>query len=450
MQPIPLDRSDLPVRRELGTSRTYRWLLAGAVALCWLVCTIAQLEKYLSVEKAGAVALLGCLGIVTCMAGLWWHYRRGRDVNRWAVVAVFGVLVLSFLVLYPKSQRHAANKGSDREDALRVELVAVSHHEYPYDAKTFLGHRPTPLPGAMLLASPFFLTGHIAFQNLAWAAIFLAMLLSFFERRATGVVFFCVFLLAALENLNDFDVGGDYVTNIMYIAVAIFLFDRAIRRPGSRLLAVASIGLLGIALSSRIVYIVALPPLLGLALQKTTLRRALLFISLAVMVAALVTIPVFLPHPMGRILTQLGQNADKFQNLPRWIPPSSLPVAALALGCVAFFIRMNLARVYLLFGSSSLIMILPPMASVIHAEGGLGRPLPTDLEYLAISAIFLSLWLFWSFERKGIRHIECPENVLPSKSVRLFLVLKARSSQQWSEQSLQDPCVVYPQEIAVI
>ncbi len=383
-------------------TRAYRVFLAGGVAICWLVCTVALLEKYLSVRKASGLCFLGCVGILGCVAALQRCYKTGRDVNRWAAGAVFTTLILSFVVLYPKSQRHAANKGSDREDALRVELVAVGHHEYPYDARTFLGNPPTPLPGAMLLAAPFFLTGRVAFQNLVWAAIFLAVLLSFFKRRATAVTFFAIFLIAAAQNLNDFDVGGDYITNVMYVAVALFLFDRALGRKDLGWLGAAAIGLLGLALSSRIVYAVALLPLLALAVQRTTLQRALRLTGAAVFVAVAVTLPFFMPHPISRMLTQLGQNADKFQALPLWLPPSSLVVAALVLGSLAFFARMDLARVYGLFGLCSVAMILPPLASVVYAGGSLRHPLPTSLGYLAVSSIFLSLWMFSRLEQIGV------------------------------------------------
>ncbi len=163
-------------------------LLVTTVVLCWLACTVAQVEKYLSLPRAAAVCALGCAGIVTLLLLLRRCYHRRQDVRLWSLAVVFGLLVLSFAVLYPKSQKHLSGKGSDREDALRVELVAVTHHQYPYDARTYLNHPPSPLPGAMWLAFPFFLAGRIALQNLLWTALFFIFLTHFFRRRVTALV----------------------------------------------------------------------------------------------------------------------------------------------------------------------------------------------------------------------------------------------------------------------
>ena len=90
-------------------------------------------------------------------------------------------LTAAFAVLYPISLKHTLNVGSDREDALRIELNAVRHHQYPYGTHTFLGNPPTPLPGAMLLAALFFTIGHIAWQNFLWLALFFLFAVHFFR-----------------------------------------------------------------------------------------------------------------------------------------------------------------------------------------------------------------------------------------------------------------------------
>jgi hypothetical protein len=373
-------------------------LLMCLVALCWLICTIAQVEKYLPLDRAIVLCGIGCLGVALLMRLLKRSYRRRQDIGHWPLMGLFCVLLLSFAVLYPKSQKHALGKGSDREDALRVELYAVTHHQYPYDARTYLGHAPTPLPGAMLLASPFYFAGRVAFQNLLWVGLFCLFLIRFFSRRTTALAFVFLFVLTALENLNDFDVGGDYMVNIMYISIALFLLAREASRPDMTWRTVLAVIFMGVALSSRVLYVVTVPPMFALLVQRNNLKRALLFISGVLLATALVTVPIFTPHALDHLLVQLNQNADKLRLLPSYLPSQALCIA-MAVTCIAFFVRMTLERVYLLVGTASLIMIFPPMALFVRLEGGLGHPLTPDMEYLAVSSVFLSLWAFSRWEQ---------------------------------------------------
>src|ERR1700678_157384 len=174
-----------------------RLLLILSVCLIWLLISWAPLWKYLSHSKASAAMMLGLVAIALGMYWLDRLNRRERQISIGWFVLLFLVLTAAFAVLYPISLRHTLNIGSDREDALRIELNAVRHHQYPYDTRTFLGNPPTPLPGAMLLAAPFFALGHIAWQNFLWLALFFSFTIYFFRYRATALFFLAVFLLLA-------------------------------------------------------------------------------------------------------------------------------------------------------------------------------------------------------------------------------------------------------------
>ena len=370
------------------------------IILGWLTCTAAVVEKYVPLRPAAFLCFLGCIFVAIIMTLLRWSYRRGLDIPRWSLVALFAVLVLSFAFLYPKSLHHdELRKGSDREDALRVELVAVTHNQYPYNARTFRNNPPTPLPGALWLASPFFFLGRIALQNLVWTAAFIVFLCRFFRRRSTVFAFVVLFLLTAFENLQDFVVGGDYITNFIYISIAVFLFTHTVERRRIDWLGILSVILLGVALSSRVIYMVVLFPLLAFTWQRTSLRRTVILFAGVLAVAAMATLPVFSPHPISRLLAQLGQNHDKFQALPAYLPGELLPPIALFIASVSFFVPVNLSRIYLISGVATLVMLLPPMAGIVAAEGGLSRPLNTNIEYLAVSVLFIGLWIFSRWEQ---------------------------------------------------
>ncbi len=385
------------VKRDFRLPRLV--LLVVLVVLCWLVCTVAQVEKYVGLPQAWVVCALGCTGVALLLLLLRKSYRRNADIPRSSLIIAFCILVSSFAVLYPKSQHHAPGKGSDREDALRVELIAVLHHRYPYDARTFLGHAPTPLPGAMWLAMPFFFVGRIALQNVFWAGAFFVFLAKFYARRSTALVFVVVFLLTSLENLNDIDVGGDYVTNIMYVCIAIYVFGLAVEDSDSTTKTWLATIFLGISLSSRILYLVVMPLLFALAIQRTRLQRALWMVGGVLVTWSLVTFPVFSPHPVTKLIGQLNQNADKLRQLPQAFAGITLPLLALLVASTSFLLHMNVRRVFLLAGAASLILVLPPMISIVQAEGGLTRPMTADLEYLAVSAVFLSLWAMSTWEQ---------------------------------------------------
>jgi len=82
------------------------------------------------------------------------------------------LLIAAFIVLYPVARSGLFGPGSDRDDALNVALQALLSGHYPYYAQTYLGNPPTPMPGALLLALPFFALGTSAWQNLFWLPVF--------------------------------------------------------------------------------------------------------------------------------------------------------------------------------------------------------------------------------------------------------------------------------------
>src|ERR1700722_192288 len=143
----------------------HRSLLIFSICAAWTLISWAAIYKYLTHGKATVAMLLGILFIALGMHWLDRLNQQQRQISAGWLLLLFLILTAAFSVLYPISLKHPLNVGSDREDALRIELNAVQHHQYPYDTHTFLGNSPTPLPGAMLLAAPFFELGHIAWQN---------------------------------------------------------------------------------------------------------------------------------------------------------------------------------------------------------------------------------------------------------------------------------------------
>jgi hypothetical protein len=370
-----------------------RLLLILSICLAWALTSIAPIWKYLAHTKAAAVVLLGLLSIALGMYWLDRLNRKQRQISTAWLLLLFLALTAAFAILYPISLKHTLNIGSDREDALRIELSAIRNHHYPYDTRTFLGNPPSPLPGAMLLAAPFFALGHIAWQNILWLALFFLFAIHFFRYRATALFFLAVFLLFAPGNLSDFTSGGDYLTNFFYLAIAVTLFARSLGRPFSSSILAAL--LLGVALSSRIIYAVVLIPLLALALQRISRVRTVILFIIVLITAAAITLPVFAPHPFAHLLQQLDQNSLKLRYIPSALHPRwTLTALAVVAACVVFFVRMDLPRLFLIFSVSSFILLAPFVVTfALYAE-----QLRYAFFYLSICALSFSLWALSQYE----------------------------------------------------
>ena len=121
-----------------------RFLLIFSVCAAWTLISLAPIYKYLTHGKATAAVLLGILFISLGMHWLDRLNRQQRQISAGWLLFLFLILTAAFAALYPISLKHTLNTGSDREDALRIELNAMHHNQYPYDAHTFLGNPPTP------------------------------------------------------------------------------------------------------------------------------------------------------------------------------------------------------------------------------------------------------------------------------------------------------------------
>jgi hypothetical protein len=377
-----------------------RTLFVLGICAAWALTSVTPLLKYLSPPKAMAALALGLLSIVTGMSCLIRLNRRPRQIGIGWLLLLFFALTTAFAILYPISLKHSLNIGSDREDALRIELLAVRHHQYPYDARTFLGNPPTPLPGAMLLAAPFFALGHIAWQNFLWLACFFFFAIHFFRYRATALFYLAVFLLFAPGHLSDFTSGGDYLINFFYIAIAVALFNLSLDH--SLYASIPAALFLGVALSSRILYAVILIPLLSLTLQRISRLRAAVLFFVVLLAACAVTLPVLSPHPLSRLLLQLQQNAIKLRYIPSAVHPQwILPSLAIVVASIAFFVCMDLPRLFLIFSAATSVMLAPFVVTfALHSD-----KLRYAFFYLSVSTLSFSIWALSRYEHSQRAHL---------------------------------------------
>jgi hypothetical protein len=135
---------------------------------------------------------------------------------------------------------------------------------------------------------------------------------------------------------------------------------------------------------------------LALTLQRTSRTRTALLFLITLIAAAAVTLPIFAPRPFTHLLQQLDQNALKLRYIPSELHPQwTLPILASLIACTAFFIRMDLPRLFLTFSVSSFVMLAPFVATfALYSE-----QLRYAFFYLSTCTLSFSLWALSKYER---------------------------------------------------
>ncbi len=364
----------------------------------WWVSSASLLVKYFH-GWAGISILSGAACIAAVLIELRWLQSKSDSQIHWAWLAGFWLVMVGiYVVLYPIASSHVLGPGSDGEDALRVATSQMLHGHFPYYHQTYLGHPITPMPGALMLAAPFLLMGRVSLQNPVWLGIFILFCLKFFRFRSTALAFLVITSLANASALQNFAVGSDYFVNVSYICVTVVFFLRTCERSTARWQLILAGVLLGIALSSRPVYVVIPPLVLASLVQHGKGRMvALRRLSVPIVTALVITIPFYW---YDRAHFSPLHVVGKLDFLPAEYRSAGLillPATGLMVACAGFFIRLTLPRLFLLAGLSSAVILVPPGLFF-----GIGTHFSDEslglLSYGGASAVLVALWAFSRFE----------------------------------------------------
>lgn len=368
-----------------------RWMAIGGICAGWLAISLGPLWRHLSHVQTIFILFAGATACCFAMFRLGQQNLEGRTLDiRW-LIASFVLLMLAFFVLYFRTAHPGG--GSDREDALRAALWALHHHIYPYSLTTYLGNPITPLPGALLLAEPFFELGHPGLQNIVWMAALFLLCEFYFRYTTTSLLFLSIFLILSPPNLSDITAGGDYIVNIVYVLVALAFCLRSLRLHV--MVQAAAFVFLGITISSRILYALTLVPLFIALIQRVSWKRAFTLYGIALSASLLVTAPVFSPHPASRLVAQLHQQSGKLRSLPVAVHAEySLPLLAACVMCLAFYVRLDFAKLLLFVGIGNAIVLGPPIAALAIS---LKEPV-YELDYLIVAILPICFWIFCRYE----------------------------------------------------
>lgn len=379
----------------------FSWKDGGLFLLlfvCWLVESLQQIVKFLH-GRSGLCALAGACCIAVVLLWLRWVESRQSGKIHWAWFAGFWVVMLAlYMVLYPISQQHLLGGGSDREDGLQRAALQLVQFHFPYYVRSYLGGAITPLPGALILAVPFALLGRASLQNLVWLGIFIFFCVKFFRSRCTALGYLVVIVLAGAGPLGDFVVGGDYVINVFYICVTVFAFLHTYEDNDAGWRHILAGVLLGIAMSSRTIFVIFQPLILAYLWQRGKgAKSALRSFALPIFVAAAVTIPIYLYDPSHFAPLHVSSKLYAIPQEYRSLMLILLPALALIIASFGFFVRLTMSKMFLIAGIASAVVLLTPSLFMV-AQAPFSPQSFELLTYSALATMLIALWAFHRFE----------------------------------------------------
>lgn len=286
--------------------------LTGA-ALAWflLLPSLGVVQRYLGTAAAWAYLGTGFALFVSLAVGVSPGKRPTVHDRRWvspAIAVLFATIVVAFCILYPLSNADhvpwradtTVTGGSDRDESLQVGVRELLAGRYPYYQSTPLTNPVTQMPGGLLLAVPFALLGNAVWQNLFWFGAFFAFARFLFGRDRPAVAFIILAVVGCPAVMRDFVTGGDLGVNAITIFLGMFLIVAF--APDNTVASWKKIGaaaFTGVALASRMNYLLLLPPLLAAVARRAGRTDALTCALLTGGAFAAVTLPFYWHDPSG-------------------------------------------------------------------------------------------------------------------------------------------------------
>ncbi|NCC38463.1 MAG: hypothetical protein EOM21_03300 [Gammaproteobacteria bacterium] len=318
------------------------------------------------------------------------------------------ILGLFLLIFPPLNQGDLFSGGSDRDEALNVATAALLAGQYPYTASGIVmatgalvgvgGNPISPLPGELILASPFLvLTGEAAWQTFFWLPI-LWLTLAGTGRHpftpdaapATGAV--VLILSNPTITVGEILTGAD----LLAISVALVVSSHWVLTARGRLTVIAATLLCGLAIATRPHFFMLIPLLLialtrqdGMSGVKRGVAVALVSVGISTLVWAW-NPSAFSPLHAG------GWAAGFAETLPHaalWFYGTLLIALTLTSAAIALeWMRFATA--------AGVLLILPALLLTLFASLEAGAPIWRYAFYALTGWIFL-IFAAWTTGRHG-------------------------------------------------
>jgi hypothetical protein len=369
-----------------------RWAARGALCAIWVLLSFEELIKYLHLWPG----LVVCIAFPFVAAIILAKLSRGLESHQARIVAIVLVAgwifgTAAYFALHGINQSAIfRGHGSDRENALQTACQALLAGKFPYSHLTILKNPITPMPGALILAIPFYLIGHTGLQNLFWLAAFMFACYRLLGGNWGTAWFVYLFVLLNPCIMQDFVTGGDFFTNFVYVMVTFSLTIHALTSETPTWKEVVCPLLLGIALSSRPIYSLLYPCIVAFGLQARGMGRGLRTAGLVLLAVVSVTIAIYLRDPAHFTPLNVGSLAYSF--IPASLHPALLTfIIGLAVASTSFFVCLNFSRLCLILGCTLTVVTLPffILDRIMRPEL---FPL-INLIYLSPGLLLLAIWL---------------------------------------------------------
>jgi hypothetical protein len=342
MNPISVDRSVtsyiglsccllLPstdtVHKYCGSLGVAVYLLVG---LCLLCAVIQPMQRFMSAVTERQAQLLVLITLI--------------------------VLLLIVAIVYPIANSGFIGGGSDVDESLDIGVNELLHGRYPYYVKTYLGNSIAMLPGALILAAPFVLLGHIAYQNVFWLSVYIFITRYYLRRWAPALATLWLILAFSPSVMQNIVTATDHPANAIYVMTSTWLTAVTVSDSHvSKWKKVFCAVFLGICLSSRSNFILVTPLLFSAVAQNAGWKTTFKYATITSITLGSVTLPWWLYDPQGFTpLIVQSRKVAQFQSLLPFagvIIPVASACAALALGtrrmkidCIELFKNCAIAQ----------------------------------------------------------------------------------------------------------
>lgn len=381
-----------------------RFFFALLAFFLWLIPCVGQIIKWSPRHIAPLVCGLAFAGFVIGFQIVGRVSGRWDRSLRWVLFGAAGLVALIVLLVFPKIHAGKFGSGTDRADAYLVGLHAIFHRSYPYYFNTPQGNPLTPMPGALMLALPFYLLGNISLENIFWVFAFAWFLTRFYRSASAYLLFFGAYILCSTVAMQDLITGGDYLINTLYVAISMYGVVLVYQKPTGRGMRILAVIFYAITLCSRPIFVLAtLPVISAFILQKDGKRSLAAFLTLNILVALIIVGPFYFYDPSH--FTPLQTPASYL----RWAPPALhvkilLSCATLFVAAASFFRRLEVISIFGWVALAFAAMFIPYCFMVAVVQGWTVPIFLHQWTYSLPVTIFGGLWLIRQAESRTNRN----------------------------------------------
>lgn len=376
------------------TSKTKYYTIIGILSL--QLPSLAIPQKYLGLGGVAFYLVVSSLILFLLIRHILLRGLPSISETKAIMLLVLTLLAIccGYSVIYPLANSGIFGPGSDCDDALNIAATELTQGHFPYYVKTYFNNPISPMPGAVLLATPFVLLGTSAYQNIFWLIVFLLTIKTYLNSWRSCLFFLWTTLILSPDVLYEVFVGNDHLANSLYILIFSFWMIRAITEPGyNESTKLITACLLGIGLSSRANFVLILPLVFAALAQNAGWKSAIKYTGIACTAFILVTAPFYFYDPAGFSPLHTVNKIKRFRSL---LPYSDI-VIPLVTGLVAAALGyfQSVAKCYtIFFRNCAIVLSIPVLASILLSSLISGK---VNFYFAGYGAFFLffGVLAFW-------------------------------------------------------